>query len=61
MPVHIDHLETSVEILPSTAHSAPQRAGHGAASETAPRVDVRELVMRVLEDELDRFSRMRGL
>jgi hypothetical protein len=59
MPVQIDHLETSVEILPQTGRPAVERAP-SSAREPAAHVDVREAVARVLEEELERFSRMRG-
>lgn len=62
MPIQIDHMDTTVEIVGRAAEPAaatpPERA---PATGTAARVDLRELVMQILADGLDQFARMRGL
>lgn len=59
MPVQIDHMETSLEIVPAPEAAPAQGAGQPTrAAGTA--IDVRDAVVKILADELDQFARMRG-
>lgn len=63
MPVQIDRMETSVEITnPVPATAAERRATTtAAATDLQAHASLRDLVGRIMADELDRFTRNRGL
>lgn len=62
MPIQIDRMDTSVEILPPSQPAKP--AGGRAASPTSDgdaKTALREAVGTVMAEELDRFIRNRGM
>ena len=62
MPIHIDRMDTSIDITGPTA--APASAGERRPTTTtdpAARDVVRELVGDLMRDELERFLRNRGM
>lgn len=62
MAVHIDRMDTSVEIT-SPATSAPSPSERRSAGVSDPRAQeaLRDLVGQMMADELDRFMRNRGM
>lgn len=63
MAVHIDRMDTSVEITPSAAPASSSTAERRPMSVTDPRAQeaLREMVGQMMADELDRFMRNRGM
>jgi hypothetical protein len=61
MPVQIDHLETSVDITPP-AGAAAQRSERSMppSGETSVPPALKDAVLKVLAEEFESFSRMRG-
>ena len=60
MPIQIDSFETSVDIMPpnKTTAQPPERGTQAIQPAQAP--ELRDAVMKILADELESFSRMRG-
>ena len=59
MPVHIDRMDTTIEVTPpanAATAAAPTRRAETPASTHA----LRETVVRVLEEELAELMRIRG-
>ena len=62
MAVHIDRMDTSIEITPSAASSSStsERRSTGVTDPRAQET-LREMVGQMMADELDRFMRNRGM
>jgi hypothetical protein len=63
MPVQIDRMDTSVEIMPPSpaARPAAPPAPGGKTPDAAATTALRETVGAVMAEELDRFVRNRGM
>jgi len=61
MPVHIDQIDSEIEIVPSTdgERRTPGTAGGGSAT-PAPADGLRRAVVRALDEELQEYLRIRG-
>lgn len=64
MPVHIDKIDTEIEIAPagtsSAASSVAATGVQASAMQPPSAVSVRDAVLSVLEAELEEYLRMRG-
>ncbi len=63
MPVQIDRMDTSVEIMPPSRPAPPAATSKpgGNTPDPAARTALRETVGAVMAEELDRFIRNRGM
>lgn len=57
MPVHIDRIETEIEITPA---GTPPAATAAPSAAQPSKVSMHEAVLAVLEAELEDYLRMRG-
>jgi hypothetical protein len=61
MPVHIEQIDTEIEIRSGTAGSQPMPVPAGpTAAATTTSLPLRQAVLSVLETELDEYLRSRG-
>jgi len=60
MPIQIDHMQTSIE-LTAPAAVAPREPGAPRPAPALSRGALRAAVSRLVNEELERFVRMRGL
>ena len=62
MPVHIDKIDSDIEIVPSSdGPPRSARAGVQAASAMVPSTgDAKRALMRLLHEELQEYLRIRG-
>lgn len=58
MPIHIDHMDTTIDMTPPENGPAEESA---TAPAPPPTADLRERIGRVLRDELADFLRQRGM
>jgi hypothetical protein len=58
MPIQIDQMTASIELV--SPAPAAERTREVAADPGVARDALRDVVMRLLEDELARYARMRG-
>jgi hypothetical protein len=62
MPIQIDRMDTSIEITsPSTSPARPGDSRTAPVPASAARDHVRDVVGELLRDELERYSRNRGM
>jgi hypothetical protein len=60
MPLHIDRVDTEMDVVPSDRSHGGGTAGLLEGSESELLERLRPLVLRILEDELDRLRREIG-
>ncbi len=62
MAIQIDHVDTTVEIAePRSAARPPRETAAPAAPPLPPAANLRDAVLEVVSDEIERFLRIRGL